>query len=437
MKAILSMAAKDLRLLLRDFAGLFWLLAFPLIMALFFGSIFGGFGDSGGKAKIRVVMVDQTDGMQYAEAFRAKLGEVSALEITASTYDSAQSLVRRGKRQAYVALKPKPDSIREEFSFYPGGIPQMEVGIDPSRAAETEFLKGMLTRAHFELVMAAFTDTRNMRSLLSEGIAEIDSGASSNNPQARVLKDMLQSVDAFFEEAEKDTAFAQAGLGGGEGGGGPFQGPDITVTSMERERTGPRSSFEITFPQALLWGLLGCVAAFSMSIVTERTRGTYLRLRLAPISRGQIIGGKALACLIAAIAVCCILLAIGIVIFDVSMHEPLKLALAVVAAAICFTGLMMTIAVIGKTEQAVGGAGWAIMLIFSMTGGGMVPLLAMPSWMLQIGAFSPVRWGITALEGAIWRGYSYSEMMLPVGILVAIGVAGFALGTYILTKRDS
>jgi len=40
MKAVIALAVKDIKLLLRDPFGLFWLLAFPLLMALFFGAIF-------------------------------------------------------------------------------------------------------------------------------------------------------------------------------------------------------------------------------------------------------------------------------------------------------------------------------------------------------------------------------------------------------------
>jgi len=65
---------------------------------------------------------------------------------------------------------------------------------------------------------------------------------------------------------------------------------------------------------------------------------------------------------------------------------------------------MMFISVLGKTEQGVAGAGWAILLVMSMTGGGMVPLFTMPrgctSWQLFGGKVERA-----GLEGAIWRGF--------------------------------
>jgi len=65
----------------------------------------------------------------------------------------------------------------------------------------------------------------------------------------------------------------------------------------------------------------------------------------------------------------------------------------------------------------------------SLFGGGMIPLAYMPHWMTQIGAVSPFRWSIAAFEGAIWRGFSFQEMLLPWGILAAIVVVCFAVGT--------
>jgi ABC-2 type transport system permease protein len=63
-----------------------------------------------------------------------------------------------------------------------------------------------------------------------------------------------------------------------------------------------------------------------------------------------------------------------------------------------------------------------------MIGGGMIPLMVMPGWMLRLSDFSPVKWGIMALEGSIWRGYSVAELLPACGILVAVGVVCLALG---------
>ena len=109
----------------------------------------------------------------------------------------------------------------------------------------------------------------------------------------------------------------------------------------------------------------------------------------------------------------------------------------ILCVSLCFVGLMMLMSVIGKTEQAVGGAGWAIITMFCMFGGGMIPVAFMPDWMQTLSHFSPVKWGIIALEGAIWRGFSLSEMLLPCGILIGIGAVSFVVGVRILSRQET
>ena len=153
-----------------------------------------------------------------------------------------------------------------------------------------------------------------------------------------------------------------------------------------------------------------------------------MRLETSPLSRLDVLVGKALACFVAIAAVESMLLLLGVAFFGIRPASWLLLAAATLSVAACFVGIMMTVAVLGKTEQSAGGLGWAIMMPLSMFGGGMIPLFVMPSWMQTVSNLSPVKWGIVALEGATWRGFSAAEMATPLAVLVLVGVAGFALG---------
>ncbi len=55
--------------------------------------------------------------------------------------------------------------------------------------------------------------------------------------------------------------------------------------------------------------------------------------------------------------------------------------------------------------------------------------------MQTISHFSPVKWGILALEGAIWRGFSPADMLLPCGVLLALGAVTFVAGAAILSRE--
>jgi ABC-2 type transport system permease protein len=135
-----------------------------------------------------------------------------------------------------------------------------------------------------------------------------------------------------------------------------------------------------------------------------------------------------LACFVTAAAVQVMVFGVGAAVFHVRPNSIALLVLAVVAACTAFVGIMMLLAVLGRTEQAVSGSAWAALLIMSMIGGGMVPLFAMPPWMLAVSNVSPVKWAILAIEGATWRGFSPAEMALPCAILLAVGVVSFAVG---------
>jgi ABC-2 type transport system permease protein len=93
--------------------------------------------------------------------------------------------------------------------------------------------------------------------------------------------------------------------------------------------------------------------------------------------------------------------------------------------------------VIGESEEAVNGAAWAIIVVMCMFGGGMMPLAFLPKFMTVISHFSPVKWAILALEGAIWRGFTAAEMLLRCGVLLGVGITGFLVGATVLSRQDA
>lgn len=173
------------------------------------------------------------------------------------------------------------------------------------------------------------------------------------------------------------------------------------------------------------------------SLVSERTHGTLLRLRTTPLTWQGILLGKGLGCFIACFAITAFLLTIGVVIFQVRIAQPLGLLVALTASSLGFTGIMLLIATLGKTERAVAGAASGIFMPLAMLGGGMIPLFFMPSWLQQAASISPFKWGILAFEGAIWRGFTAGDYILPCFMLLLFGAIGFSLGCLLLTKSQA
>lgn len=188
----------------------------------------------------------------------------------------------------------------------------------------------------------------------------------------------------------------------------------------------PPSGFELAFPAAVLWGLIGCAGAFATASVAERRSGTHLRLRAAPIPARALLGGKVLACLVACATDATLLLLVARVAFGVRVERHVGLPLAIASCAVCFAGITILLGTLGRTEQGVGGAGWATLLLLAMVGGAMVPLSAMPPWLRTLSDASPVKWGIVALEGATFRGLTLRELLPACAVLVAMGALSLA-----------
>jgi ABC-2 type transport system permease protein len=261
-----------------------------------------------------------------------------------------------------------------------------------------------------------------------------------------VLGSFFDSLDDLVDQVGLPAAGGPAarapedGAAGSESAPRAWQPVEITRRQVTAARAGEvkiENSYTISVPQAIVWGVMGAAAAFGISLVTERSRGTLLRLRAAPISRTHVLAGKALACFITITCVVGLLLLVAIAAFGVRpgwAALPLLL-MAILSIGIAFVGIMMLLSVLGRTEAAASGIGWAVLIVMAMLGGGMIPLLFLKGWMRTMSHFSPVKWAIYSLEGALWRGFGFEQMLLPCAILVGVGVATFTVGAGVFGRR--
>jgi len=411
MNAILALAVKDLRLLVRDKAGFFFTFGFPLVFAIFFGSIMSGEGGSG---KVKVALVDQ-DSSSGSKEFGAALEGEAALDLlVCSTVDEARDLVRHGKRAAYIQLKK--GFGEGQRGLFQGKTATIDLVVDPSRKASTGMIEGILMKHGFQAFAKTFTDRNAMADQLKSALGTLPE-TEGFNP----LRRYLNELDRFLQTSPEETGPGEAF--------GNFQPVTIRKSEVSIHRQGPRNPYEISFPQALIWAVMGTAASFGISLVSERTSGTLARLLTTPLTPRAILGGKALGCFVAALMVQGFLLTIGMTAFGIRPNSLPLLALAVASVSICFVGIMMLLSVLGKSERSASSIGWSVLMLLAMVGGGMIPLFIMPPWMQQIASISPIKWSILAIEGAIWRGFSLSEMTFPCLLLAVIGCLCFALGS--------
>ena len=195
----------------------------------------------------------------------------------------------------------------------------------------------------------------------------------------------------------------------------------------------PPSPYAVTFPQGIVWAVIACAATFAVSLVAERTRGTLLRLLVAPLRPLEILAGKALACALAIVGMELVLVALGLAFGVVPQHFGL-LALALASTAAGFVGIMMLLAALGRRTHSAAGLAWMVMMMLALLGGGMLPLFLMPAWMQTLAAASPVAWALLAIEGATWRGLGLVELALPCAGLIGLGLGSALVGARLVRE---
>lgn len=418
MRPIVAMAAKDIHILFRDKLGFFFTVFFPLMMAIFFGAMFAGL--SRGPANIPVALVD-ADRTAGSERFVGRLEAAGGLAIEQIPGDEALEQVRRGQIAVMVTLSPGFGAALDNPFV---ATPEVEMSIDPTQFAAAGMVRGMLLEAAGAELQAFMGDPERMQATNDQNSLLIEQFAPPSPARDDLLNfiDLTSRVPSLIEQLGLNDVTTDAVTGG-------FGPPlEIEQTQVQAERRGPTNSYATSFAQAMLWTLIGGSVSFSMSIAIERSRGTLMRLLVSPITSGHLLAAKGLACLVTILFTSSALITLGITVFDVRPTSYPLLGLALICGSICFCGIMMVLSVIGRTEQAAAGIGWGLSLPLTMLGGGMVPLFLMPEWMQRLANISPMKWTLVAYEGAIWRGFTLTEMLLPCAVLVAIGVVAFSIG---------
>ena len=436
MKRVLQMAMKDLKLLTRDKVGLFFMLGFPIVMGIFFGYVMGNVGQSG-TTKLKIAIIDE-DNSPMSEKFVSAIENIDTLAVTKLDRTTARDRVRTGTLLAMVAI---PEGFGETAGIMWADPPPLEIGLDPSRAAESAMLEGMIMQSMGELIGARFQDPDGMKGFLSDVKENIANDDSVSPVRKALLTTMMGSFDSMFDSLKE----VQESDGGTEGGplAGGMQFANIKRLDVTRQKSGNsellknvRSRWDISFPQSMVWGVLGCVAGFATLTVRERTLGTLTRLQVAPVARWQILAGKGVGCFIAVVSVIIMLMLVGTALGMRPRSWPF-LVMAAVCTAFCFVGIMMLLSLLGKTEQATGGAAWGACTVMAMFGGGMIPAAFMPDFMKTLSNFDPVKWAVVSVEGAVWRGFTFQEMLMPCGILLAVGAVSQCLGSWLISRQTA
>ncbi|MSO62970.1 MAG: ABC transporter permease [Acidobacteria bacterium] len=153
MKQIIALAKKDLRLMPRNKAGMFFTFAWPIVLMVLFGFAFGGNATSGGaQPKMRIAVID-ADNSDASRKFLT--GLEASFELTPMTMAEADAAVRLGRRAGYLVVTPGFGAASQRVLAGPSR--EVELGVDPGRQAEAGMIEGLLMKQAGAELLTRFT----------------------------------------------------------------------------------------------------------------------------------------------------------------------------------------------------------------------------------------------------------------------------------------
>jgi ABC-type Na+ efflux pump permease subunit len=379
MKAIWALAAKEIRLLLRDRLAALILLGMPLLFILVLGLLLGeGFGQKSDE-KLRISLVDLDRGsspfeaedgsrrkLTWAEVVERDLAETAGIKVEIIPDEpAARELIDFHHRAAVVVLRPTFSDKVNQCSFLADGInpfyrdgtdlAKVDVDLlkDPKQPGAGSIIEQVVQVSMFRVLMPwmisrAFEklSEKEFIALLGDKVRLPVPGGAEFLFALKGIK--LQDGKASLNEALKvaapddkalDGYRAKVGLGVQEALREQFRKYDLTgrtwaaltkaqeppsqaaQTTQYRNLDGSgllkrgAQRYQVLVPSYTVMFAFFLVMNVGWIFVAERRQGTLKRLRAAPLTRGQVLLGKLIPCFLLSLGQGIFLLVAGRLLF--------------------------------------------------------------------------------------------------------------------------
>jgi ABC-2 type transport system permease protein len=417
--AFWALVRKDIQLFLMDRRAVIMSFAVPILIASFFGYIFGGGGNRGDAARIPILVADQ-DGSAVSHEIIASLAKQKTLDVKPADAATARDQVRRGKATVAVII-PKDFGQNSGQAFFGNpnsDKPEVSLLYDPSHSAERGMVEGVLTGEIMQAVSKEMFSGATGRNMVNEALGQIQNSTGMPPQNKKVLEDLLRSVQQLNSSQP---------AGGGPAGGLriPFKTHDEAVTSGRNvEYNGYAHAFAGMTVQFVLFQAIDV----GIGLLLQRQRGLWKRFRAAPLSRSLLLGSRTLSAAMIAFVVFQVNFLFSRIVFGVHVEGSL-LGFLIICAAFSFAvaAFGLLIAALGNTPEGTRGLAIFVTLMAVMLGGAWIPTFVFPEWMQRLTIVVPTRWAIDGLDAVIWRGLGLTSALLPAAGLLAFALLSGAL----------
>lgn len=439
MKGFWGTVIKEFLILIRDIPGLVLLFALPMVLILVITLTQENAYKKISDNKVGLIFIDN-DRKELGQTIEKGLNESGYFEVIkeyrnkAIDRDRANELLTQGDYQVGIIIpegatqlaENRADAIIQHSrdsnllinnSITPIG--EIELCFDPTirdsyKNTVTASLKRLIQASEFQILLNRFFE------ILPEQLNE-----QAKVPIKRELSRQLKLMEEEFnaELRKRMGEYAPADL--------KIEAPDKDPEIDLKEDFGRDLSFDFktdsenlvkvkeiyaqgdqaTLSPTLVQNNVPAFALFAMffiviplagSMITERSQGTYNRLRTLPVKYLTIIGGKTFVYMLVCLSQLGIMILTGMhLIPAISDLPPLEIgnsyfsiSIAALCSAMAAIGFGLIVGSIASSQSQAGMFGSFMVVILAILGGIFLPIYMMPEPLKYISMISPLRWGI-------------------------------------------
>lgn len=407
--AFFALVRKDLILYISDRRALLMHLVLPIVIAAFFGSVFGGGSAKGGGVDVALVQQDTSDaGNRIAAGLKADPN----LHVTPMDLARARDAVRKGSQAVAIVLPAGFAEAAGTAMFSNEDKPAIGLLYDPSQPAVLAMVKGMLTQQVMQVVSSEMFGGPMGRKLTDRSLQRLD----AEHVDDPALRDMLVAVRKYEAQPRKEGAEGDAPHGLAM----PF------TTHDEGLASGPIAQgynpYAHSFAGMGVQFILFMGVNMGIGMLLTRRSGVWDRLLAAPVTLTQVVLARGVSAAIIAFCLLCAIFVVAALGFHVQVSSVPGFILMAAGFGALTAAFGLLIAAFGKTPEAARGIAMFATLILVMLGGAWVPSFMFPAWVQQVTLVVPTRWAIAGLDDVTWRGLGLPAALPAVAVLL-----GFAL----------
>lgn len=392
MTAATKIAAKDLKLRVRDRSAFIFGVIAPLVLAFVFNLVFGGAFDPTTAFGLEYGMVDM-DQSELSQSFNGiLLGAEDEGILTIDYYESravAESAIEDGEIDAFYL-------IEEGFgdSVVSSGTPTIEIIGSVDAPTSTQIAASIADQ------FATGVEAAQL------GIAT--AAAVTNTP---ITPDFIASLT-------QDPSMAAFS----------YELVDETASTRQLDATTYFSAgmavFFLFF--TVQFGVLG--------LLEEERDGTLARLLAAPIGRFSVVTGKAILSFVLGVISMTVLIVATRLLMGADWGAPLGVLLLVVAGVLAAVGIMGLVASVAKTPEGAGNLGSIIAVILGMLGGVFFQIGQGDDFLSKLTFITPHAWfmrGLADLSG----GASWTAALPATGAILAFALVTGGISWLLLRRK--